>query len=125
MKLFAKQHYGKKFHLLLSTDLVNDLLNSGVTSEDRADYVVVGDMRECVDYPLLDKAFRIVMSGAEIIAMQKGRYSVGADGYHIDTGAFVKLLEYATGKEAIVLGKPSREFFGLALGVVRRLTRLW
>ncbi len=55
------------------------------------------------------------MSGAGIIAMQKGRYFVGADGYHIDTGAFVKLLEYATGKEAIVLGKPSKEFFSLAL----------
>lgn len=115
LKLFAEQHPGKKFHLLLSSDLVSDLRGSGITSEDVADYVVVGDVRECADYEMLDRAFRIIMSGAQIIGMQQGRYSVGADGYHIDTGAFVRLLEYASGKKAIMLGKPSKEFFGLAL----------
>jgi HAD superfamily hydrolase (TIGR01458 family) len=115
LKLFAAQQPGKKFHLLLSSDLVSDLRRSGITSADVADYVVVGDVRECADYEMLDRAFRIIMSGAQIIGMQQGRYSVGPDGYHIDTGAFVRLLEYASGKEAIMLGKPSQEFFGLAL----------
>ena len=115
LKLFARQHSDKTYHLLLSTDLVNDLQRSGITSHEEADYVVVGDVRECADYEMLDRAFRIIMSGANIIAMQEGRYSVAPDGYHIDTGAFVKLLEYASSKEAILLGKPSKDFFELAL----------
>ena len=113
--LFAQHHPGKGFQLLLSSDLAGDLERKGLTSMDDADFVVVGDVRECVDYPMLDTAFRNIMSGAQIVAMQNGRYFVAQDGYHIDTGAFVKLLEYATGKEAILLGKPSREFFNLAL----------
>ena len=33
----------------------------------------------------------------------------------LDAGAFVAALEYATANEAIVLGKPSPDFFGSAL----------
>jgi len=30
---------------------------------------------------------------------------------YLDPGPYVKALEYATGKEALILGKPSRDFF--------------
>jgi Predicted sugar phosphatases of the HAD superfamily len=33
----------------------------------------------------------------------------------LDAGPFVKALEYASGKTATVIGKPSAEFFGLVL----------
>ncbi|WP_244500869.1 HAD hydrolase-like protein, partial [Methyloceanibacter marginalis] len=40
----------------------------------------------------------------------------GDDGkLSLDAGAFVTALEYATGKEATVLGKPSPDFFSSAL----------
>ncbi len=37
------------------------------------------------------------------------------DGLKMDIGAFVAGLEYVTGKTATVVGKPSKEFFDLAL----------
>jgi HAD superfamily hydrolase (TIGR01450 family) len=43
------------------------------------------------------------------------RYWRTADGLRLDTGPFVKALEYATGREAIVLGKPAPAFFAAAL----------
>jgi ribonucleotide monophosphatase NagD (HAD superfamily) len=33
----------------------------------------------------------------------------------LDAGAFVRALEYAAGTTAVVLGKPDREFYGLAV----------
>jgi HAD superfamily hydrolase (TIGR01458 family) len=115
LKLFAEQQKGKTFCLLLSKDLLNTIQDSIPISQDAPDYIVVGDIRESVNYDMLDKAFRLIMSGANIIAMQKGRYFMAADGYHVDTGAFVSLLEYASSKNALVLGKPSKEFFEMAL----------
>ncbi len=43
--------------------------------------------------------------------MGKNRYFKEADGFSLDAGAFVHALEMASGINAIVLGKPAKEFF--------------
>jgi HAD superfamily hydrolase (TIGR01458 family) len=65
---------------------------------------------------VLNGAFRRLMDGAELIALQKNRYWETAEGLSLDAGPFVAALEYATGQEAEVVGKPSDAFFELAMG---------
>jgi ribonucleotide monophosphatase NagD (HAD superfamily) len=48
------------------------------------------------------------------------RRAVRDDGEHMDTGGWVRLLEYATGSSARVLGKPSPEFFTVPLDALGR-----
>ena len=55
------------------------------------------------------------MGGAELVALQKNRYWLTEDGLSLDVGPFVAALEYATGCEALVVGKPRRGFFGHVL----------
>jgi HAD superfamily hydrolase (TIGR01458 family) len=55
------------------------------------------------------------MDGAELIVLQHNRYWRRADGLALDVGAYAAALEYASGAEPIVVGKPSREFFHSAL----------
>jgi HAD superfamily hydrolase (TIGR01458 family) len=55
------------------------------------------------------------MDGADLIALQKNRYWETAEGLSLDAGPFVSALEYATGRQAEVVGKPSNAFFQLAL----------
>jgi ribonucleotide monophosphatase NagD (HAD superfamily) len=55
------------------------------------------------------------MAGAALVALQKNRYWMRADGLSLDVGLFVAALEYATRREAVVVGKPARSFFELAL----------
>jgi phospholysine phosphohistidine inorganic pyrophosphate phosphatase len=83
---------------------------------DSVDAVIVGDLGEGWDYEVLNDAFRRLMDGAELIALQKNRYWETSDGLSLDAGPFVASLEYATGREAEVMGKPSAAFFELALG---------
>jgi HAD superfamily hydrolase (TIGR01458 family) len=83
---------------------------------DSADAVIVGDLGDAWDYDVLNRAFRRLMDGAELIALQKNRYWETSDGLSLDAGPFVASLEYATGREAEVMGKPSEAFFELALG---------
>jgi HAD superfamily hydrolase (TIGR01458 family) len=83
--------------------------------ETNPDYVVVGDFRDKVTYQNINHAFRCIHNGADIVAMQDSGYMYTSDGINLDTGAFVRMFEYASGKEAILVGKPSREFFEIAL----------
>ncbi|GID93465.1 HAD-IIA family hydrolase [Amorphoplanes digitatis] len=79
-----------------------------------ASHVVIGDCRQTLSYRHLDAAFRAVRAGAELMALQRGRYYRAADGDHVDTGAIVAAVEYAAERPARVLGKPSRDFLRLA-----------
>jgi ribonucleotide monophosphatase NagD (HAD superfamily) len=40
------------------------------------------------------------------------------DGEHLDTGGWVRMLEYAAEVDARVLGKPSPDFVGIALAAL-------
>jgi HAD superfamily hydrolase (TIGR01458 family) len=78
--------------------------------------VVVGDAGEAFDYAHLNRAFRALVDGAELIALAKNRTFKDDDGkLSLDAGAFVTALEYASGQTARVLGKPSPDFFAGAL----------
>ena len=111
---FLRQHPEKRSYCLVSHELATEFA-SFLAGEGAVDYVIVGDFRDSVSYEKLNTAFRHVIGGAEIIALQKGRYFVSSDGYNLDTGAFVQLLEYGSGKTARVIGKPSPDFFRLAI----------
>jgi len=80
----------------------------------RHTHVLVGDCRDALTYAALDGAFRALRAGAELVALQRGRYFRREDGDHLDTGAVVAGLEYSSGVRARVLGKPSTDFFELA-----------
>jgi HAD superfamily hydrolase (TIGR01458 family) len=87
--------------------------------DDRPDAVIVGDLGEDFAYLVLNRAFRHVMDGAELIALQRNRFWLRADGLSLDVGPFVAALEYATGREAYVVGKPAPGFFEEVLRAAR------
>lgn len=78
-------------------------------------FIVLGDFEDQVSYPLLNSIFNQMMSGAELIALHKGRFWETSEGLKVDLGLFVAGLEYTTGKKATVIGKPSPRIFELAL----------
>jgi HAD superfamily hydrolase (TIGR01458 family) len=101
--------------LVVLDDLREDL--EGLEEKgDSVEAVVVGDLGDRWDYNVLNQAFRRLMDGADLIALQKNRYWETSEGLSLDAGPFVSALEYATGREAEVVGKPSPAFFELALG---------
>jgi HAD superfamily hydrolase (TIGR01458 family) len=99
---------------LVDESLLEDLREITLT-EDNPNHVLVGDLGEGFTYGRLSTAFRCLMGGAELIALQKNRYWRREDGLALDAGPFVAALEYASGKSATVVGKPEKGFFQLAL----------
>ncbi|MBC7207923.1 MAG: TIGR01458 family HAD-type hydrolase [Methyloversatilis sp.] len=79
------------------------------------DAVVLGDAGHCFDYAQLNAAFRLIMRGLPFIAMARNRHFKEEDGLSLDMGAFVAGLEYSTGVQAEIAGKPAAPFFQAAL----------
>lgn len=107
------ERHGMRPHLLIHPGLEPDF--HGMDTRD-PDAVFLGDAGEFFDYRRLNKAFRILQTGAPLVAVARNRYFREPDGLSLDMGAFVAGLEYAAGIEAVVVGKPSVDFFREATG---------
>jgi HAD superfamily hydrolase (TIGR01458 family) len=106
----------REANLLVTPEVASEITREGILQrKDNARFVVVGDAGDLFTFTLLNEAFRQLLDGAELIALEKDRYWMGTDGMMLSAGPFVSALEYASGKKAVVMGKPSREFFMLAL----------
>jgi HAD superfamily hydrolase (TIGR01458 family) len=107
--------------LAVAADGVRQLLAGSLAGPgEPASHVLVADPSYGATYDDLDAAFQALRAGAELVATQVNRVAVRDDGEHLDTGGWVRLLEYATGQTARVLGKPSPEFFTAPLDVLGR-----
>jgi len=92
------------------------LLPAGM--ESGASAVVVGDLGEGWTFRELNRAFRLLMAAPPPVLLSLGmtRYWRDADGLTLDSGPLTKALEFASGIEAVITGKPSTTYFDAAVG---------
>lgn len=107
-----------RVHLMVGAGLREDLagIDAADPDDDRADAVVLGDLGDGFTAGALNAAFRQLVDGAELVALQHNRYWRSGDGLVLDVGAYAAALEYAAGVDSTVVGKPSPRFFEAALG---------
>ncbi len=88
--------------------LLTELHNHGYSIvEDKPDYVVIGEGRTIM-LEAVDKAVNMVLNGSKLIATNLDPNCPVDDGkYRAGCGAFVAMIEFATGKKAFSVGKPS------------------
>ena len=115
---YIRQHFaGKRCWVLTKGDTAADFAGIELVEPSAKDIgvVVIGGAEELLTYEAMNNAFRLVMNGAALLAMHINMYWRTATGLQLDSGPYVRALEIATGKQAIVLGKPDRAFFEQAL----------
>lgn len=99
-------------HLLIHPALAEDFTRLPTCGQIA---LVVGDAADGFTFAAMNEAFRVLDQGAAFYALAKNRTFLDADNRRsIDAGAFVSALEYASGVDATVLGKPSQSFFAAA-----------
>ncbi|OQR74319.1 haloacid dehalogenase hydrolase domain-containing protein 2-like [Tropilaelaps mercedesae] len=115
--LIAARDYVRKHqlrpYLLVHDDAMEDF--SELEGRSNLNAVVVGLAPEKFTYNKLNEAFQILLNGGHLIAIHKGRYYRADGGLALGPGPFVAGLEYATGIQAEVVGKPNKLFFQEAL----------
>ena len=116
----ARELAGKRVLALVMAAVVPDLEALDLVG-DHAEAVLIGGCDETLEpnqvfsYMNLARAFAEIQAGAAFFCLHKNRWWQTMRGPMLDAGAFVAGLEYATGVEATVLGKPSPSYFAAAL----------
>lgn len=116
----ARELAGKRVFALVMSGVLPDLEDIELVG-DGAEAVLIGGCDESLEpnqvfsYMNLARAFAELQAGADFYCMHKNRWWQTSRGPQLDGGAFVAGLEYATGVEATVLGKPSAAYFAAAL----------
>jgi HAD superfamily hydrolase (TIGR01458 family) len=118
--IYLREHHpGVRVFLLTDGDARADLEGVELVT-DRADVVVLGGASEEFTYPVLNHVFQMLMDGAELIGMHRNLYWKTAEGWQLDGGAYIAGLEEATGRLAVICGKPSAAYFESALAMLGR-----
>ena len=87
----------------------------GMIDEENPEAVVIGDIEDKWNYQIMNDIFKKVFNGADLVAMHKNKYWNPSGELLIDAGAFITGIEFSSGKEAILMGKPSSHYFKSAL----------
>lgn len=107
-------HPGARVFVLSDGDARADLQGIELVEGD-ADVVVLGGAYDGFDYTTMNRVFRMLMDGADLVAMHRNLYWRTNEGWQLDGGAYVAALEEATGRPAVVCGKPASAYFASAL----------
>jgi HAD superfamily hydrolase (TIGR01458 family) len=114
---YLASHGLTRCHLMVAPAVLEDF--AGIEHEEESRHaVVVGDVGDGFTFARMNHVFRLLLEGAELVTLARNRYYRGAGGLVLDQGPFVAALELASGREAVLVGKPSPDFFGSALASV-------
>lgn len=107
-----RHHPDAPCYLINSGDLGAELADVHVVSDaEGAELVVLGGAGPEFSYTQMNHALGLLLRGARLVGMHRNLYWRTADGFSLDTGAYLAALELAAGVQATVLGKPSPDFF--------------
>lgn len=115
---FLRQQANPVCRLLLSDDVKQDFTEFEQSDTD-VKFIVIGDIGSAWSYPQMNVIFNCLMNGAQLIAIHKNRFWQTELGLQMDIGGFVTALEYASNRKATLIGKPSSDFFRIALDTMR------
>lgn len=112
---YLTKRFGRtQFYLIGEDGLRRELERAGHQASDRPEVVVVALDRQ-LSYDKLNDALRFLRAGAGLVGSYGGSVYMSARGPALSAGPIVKALEFASGKKAVFIGKPSPRMFQLAL----------
>jgi len=114
--LYLKKAKGNvSFFLIGEEGLRTELESAGHNSSDTEPEVVVVGLDRKLTYEKLNAALKFLRNGARLIGSYGGTVYMSDFGPAISAGPIIRALEWASGRRAIMIGKPSTRMFRLAL----------
>jgi len=112
---FLKDKKIKNISLIANEKINSDFKEFNINSND-PDAVIMGDIYKDFNWDKLNNAFELLLKKeCLLIALHKNKYCKRNNKIALDLGPFVNALEYASSKNAIIIGKPEKNFFDLAI----------
>ena len=114
-KFISKNYSEKKCFMIGESGLEEALKECSLEEvQENADFVVVGLDRNAT-YKKYSKALHNILAGAKFLATNPDRLLANNGTFDIGNGAIIDMLEYASGVEAIKIGKPYQTILNILL----------
>lgn len=105
---------GKRVMVLATPDVLKEVADAGVNVVDEDPDIVYLTFDRTVTYEKINKAYRALCGGAELIATHPDDVCPTEDGYDIDIGPFIYMFESMCQTQATVIGKPNKLMLDMA-----------
>lgn len=92
------------------------------SQKEKPEAIIIGDLGLSWDAEIMNEIFQASMNGSKLVAMQLNKYGVKNDTIQLDAGAFIHAIQYASDSDIKLLGKPSANFYKLALSKIQEGT---
>lgn len=110
-RYISSRRPGARVHVLGQQGTKDEMTAAGLVVVDQAaDYVAIGIDRGA-HFDDFKVACRLALKGAELVAANPDRWFPEEDGPVPGAGCFKAFVEWCTGREAVVVGKPNPEIF--------------
>ncbi|MGE4275169.1 MAG: HAD-IIA family hydrolase [Candidatus Methanomethylophilaceae archaeon] len=105
---------GRTVFPLGTPDFLQEIEEAGIEiREEGADIVLLAFDRS-ITYEKINRAYHLLLDGAELICTHPDRLCPTEDGYDVDIGPFIDMFRSLTGVQPLVIGKPSRRMVEMA-----------
>ena len=105
----------KKIALFTSIEIIEEFNEYEITQKN-PEVVIMGDIYKNFKWEILDSIFKLVyLENSALVALHQNKYCMRDGKISLDLGPFVKAVEYSSGKKSILMGKPEKNFFDLAV----------
>jgi len=120
-KNYLRDNAVKKISLVTNIEIIQEFSDYEITQKN-PEAVIMGDIYKNFKWEILDRIFKLIyINNTALIALHQNKYCMRDGKVSLDLGPFVKAIEYASGKKSILMGKPEKNFFDLAvkdLGII-------
>ena len=114
-KNYLRDNAVKKISLVTNLEIIEEFKEYEITQKD-PEAVIMGDIHKNFNWEILDRIFKLVyVNKAALIALHQNKYCMRDGVVSLDLGPFVKAVEYASNKKSILMGKPEKKFFDMAI----------
>ena len=114
-KNYLRDNSVKKISLITNIEIIEEFKEYEITQKD-PEVVIMGDIYKNFNWEILDQIFKLVYHNKSgLIALHQNKYCMRHGKVSLDLGPFVKAVEYASNKKSILMGKPEKNFFELAI----------
>jgi len=114
-KNYLRDNRVKRIALITNIEIIEEFNDYEITQKN-PEAVIMGDIYKNFKWDILDRIFKLVyLQNAALIALHQNKYSMRDGEVSLDLGPFVKAIEYSSEKKSILMGKPEKNFFDLAV----------
>ncbi len=111
---------GKRVYVVASPEVTEEVRSAGVNVVEDDPDIVYLTFDRTITYEKINKAYKALVKGAELIATHPDDVCPTETDYDIDIGPFIRMFEQMCQTTAVVIGKPNRlmlEMASLEMGV--------